>query len=87
MTANKNAITIRDMVLVISKKEINEPLAAVEVGVSVGVSGEVVADDGAGVGLKGTFAGTLIVSVLLQPLVTPPKVKLDPDMPYVPSIA
>ena len=68
MTANKNAITIRDMVLVISKKEINEPLAAVEVGVSVGVSGEV-EDDGAGVGLNGTSEGMLTVCVLLQPLV------------------
>ena len=47
ITDNKIAIT---MVLMSSKKEINELLAAVEVGVSVGVSGE--EDDGAGVGLR-----------------------------------
>jgi len=74
------------MVLMSSKKEINELLAAVEVGVSVGASGDV-EDEGAGVGLKGTFAGTLIVSVLLQSLVTPTKGKVDPNMLYVPSIA
>ena len=86
MIANKNAITIRDMVLVISKKEINELLAAVEVGVSVGVSGEV-EDDGAGVGLNGTFAGTFTVSVLLQPPVTPVKIGRSSEYPHVPSIA
>ena len=38
MTANKNAITIRDMVLVISKKEVDrELLTAVEVGVEVDI--------------------------------------------------
>jgi len=67
MTANRIAIT---MVLVISKKEINELPVAIEVGVSVGVSGEG-EDDGAGVGLKGTFAGMVTVCVGLQALVVP----------------
>ena len=67
MTANRIAIT---MVLVISKKEINELLVAVEVGVSVGVSGEA-EDDGAGVGLKGMLAGMVTVCVRLQALVVP----------------
>ena len=78
MTANKIAIT---MVLVISKREINELLVAVEVGVSVGVSGEV-EDDGAGVGLNGVFAGTFTVCVLLQGLVTPEKTYPPVNRPF-----
>jgi hypothetical protein len=71
ITANKIAITINDIVLVICQKEVGGELPlAVEVGVSVGVSGEV-EDDGAGVGLSGTFAGMVIVCVGLQALVVP----------------
>ena len=69
---NKIAITV---VLMISKKEIKELLATVEVGVSVGVSGEV-KGDGTGVRLNGTFAGIVIVCVLLQPLSSPTKLNI-----------
>ena len=54
ITANKIAITIRDMVFVISKKEVDEELPeppAAEVGVDVKV-GRSKEDDGVGVGLK-----------------------------------
>ena len=65
MIADKNAITIR----AISKRdELEALLTDVKVGVGVNVGVE---DDGAGVGLKGMLAGTLIVCALLQALVTP----------------
>ena len=48
ITANKIAITIRDIVLLISKREVDgEPITDGWVGARVG------ADDGKGVGLKG----------------------------------
>ena len=67
MTANKNAITT-SAIVVISKRDDEEGalLTEVEVGVVVSVELE---DDGAGVGLKGTLAGTDIVFELLQLLV------------------
>jgi hypothetical protein len=65
MTINKNAITTRAMV--ITSKRFDEAGALLtDVGVTVGIEVE---DDGVEVGLKGVFAGMLIVCVLLQSLV------------------
>lgn len=76
ITANKIAITIKDMVLVVSKKEVEgELLVVVEVGVEVDV--EVGEDEEVGIGLdeelRGTFAGTETVCGLLQSLAVPEK--------------
>jgi hypothetical protein len=59
ITANKIAITIKDMVLVINKREVEgELLEVVEVNVEVDVE---VGEGEVDVTLRGTFAGTEIV--------------------------
>ena len=77
ITVNRIAITTKDTVLVISQKEADgELLTEVEDGLGVDVEVELGDDEGAGVGLRGTFAGTDIVWELLQLLVTPVKTRL-----------
>jgi len=83
MTANKNAITTSATV-VISKRDDEEGAlpAEVEVGVIAGVELE---DEGAGVGLKGVFAGTVTVCVLLQALVSPSNTSGHPPIGGTPG--
>ena len=66
MIANKNAITTRATVVINKRDDL-----AVGVGVSVEVE-----DDGAGVVLKGVFAGMVTVCMSLQPLVSPTSVEI-----------
>ena len=76
ITANKIAITISEMVLVNSKKEVDGELPMeVAVGVEVDVEVEEVEQVGIGLDgeLRGTFAGTEIVCGLLQSPAIPEK--------------
>ncbi len=72
ITANKITITISEMVLVNSKKEVDgelpmEVAVGVEVDVNIGEDEEV----GKGLELRGTFAGTKIVCGVLKSLFVP----------------
>ena len=66
MAANKIAIATKVIVIVNRSSEFEAALTGVGVGVEL-------EDDGAGVGLKATFAGIVTVCVGLQALVVPEK--------------
>ena len=76
ITARKIAITISEMLMVNTKKEVDGELP-IEVAVGVEVEAEVVEDEEVGSvldgELRGKFAGIDIVSGLLQGLAVPVK--------------